>query len=62
MSTEFSSSVLPMELPRDGSALRVSIGLPSINFASKQLRRRDSAIQALPPQDTDFDLCHGLQH
>ena len=58
MPTEFLISALASELPFDGAALCVPVGLPSIDFPLQKMSIGDSTIQALTSEDADFDLCH----
>jgi len=55
---DFSISVLAGELPFDGAALLVAVGLPGVDFALQEVYAGDSTIQALATEDADFDLCH----
>ena len=47
MMPELVICILSSELPLDGSAQRVSICLPGIDFASQELLAGDAAVQAL---------------
>ena len=58
MPTELSISILPRELPLDGSMLRVAVGLPSSDLALQSTRGGNAAVQALAAEDADLDLCH----
>ena len=58
MTPELVICILSSELPLDGSAQRVSICLPSIDFASQKLLTWEAAVQALAREDADLDLCH----
>ena len=58
MSTELLISILTRELPFDGSPLRVSVGLPCVDFAPQQFDGGDSTIPALTTEDSNLDLCH----
>ena len=58
MSPKLAIGILSCELPLDGSAQRVSVCLPSIDFASQKLLAWQAAVQALAREDADFDLGH----
>ena len=58
MAPELLICILSSELPLDGSAQRVSSGLPGVDFVLQKLWRWDSAIQTLATEDTNLDLCH----
>nr|WP_041946197.1 hypothetical protein [Variovorax paradoxus] len=58
MTTELVICILSSELPLDGSAQRVSICLPGIDFASQELLAGEVAVQALAREDADLDFCH----
>ena len=57
MAPELLICVLSSELPLDGSAQRVSSGLPGIDFALQKLRSWETSILALAAEDADLDLC-----
>jgi hypothetical protein len=58
MSSELAISILSSEGPLDGSALVVSVTLPSGHFAAQSGAVRQPSIQALASEDTDLDLGH----
>ena len=58
MSTKLLIRILSSELPLDGFASDVALGLPCVDFALQKLRAGDAAIQALAAEDADLDFRH----
>jgi hypothetical protein len=53
MKPEFLIRILSSELPLDGSAERVSICLPGIDFVSQKFLTWEAAVQTLAREDAD---------
>jgi hypothetical protein len=58
MVTQLSISIVPSEVPLDGSLFGISRLLPGINFGLQKVSTHDASIQTQPAQNANFNFGH----